>query len=242
MPPKRLLIFGGTSLAREVANTLHGHGVSVLTSYAGVTHAPHLPSGETRFGGFGGIKGLVQFLKVNPFDVVVDALHPFAAQMSRHAAVACQTLNVPLLRLEPPAWAAQSRDKWTLVPDVSAAVDAVPEGARVAVTVGRKEIASFFSRADLSGVARMIEPPPVAPPSQWHLELERPPFSFTHEKALIETYKLELLVSKNAGGPRAAKLDAAAELSLPVIMIERPAKPKVTTVTTVEELCSVLRV
>ncbi len=236
MPVERILILGGTGLAREAADALVMRGVHVVTSLAGVTRSPHLPQGEIRAGGFGGVDGLTAFLRADTFDCVVDATHPFAAQMAAHAAVACTRAGVKLLRLEPAPWQAQKGDQWRSVASVAAGVEAIPRGAKVAVTVGRKEIGAFFARADLSGIARMIEPPDVNVPEAWELMLERPPFTLAAEIDLLRANQVEILVSKNAGGARAAKLDAAAALSLPVIMVARPLKPVVDSVATVPEL------
>ena len=236
MPAERILILGGTGLAREAADALVMRGVHVVTSFAGVTRSPQLPQGEIRTGGFGGVDGLIAYLLANSFDYVVDATHPFAAQMAAHAAVACTSVGVKLLRLEQASWQAQKGDRWQSVASIAVAVAAIPLNSKVAVTVGRKEIGAFFARADLSGVARMIEPPDVNVPAAWELMLERPPFTLAAEIDLLRANQVEILVSKNAGGARAAKLDAAASLSLPAIMVARPLKPVVDSVATVAEL------
>ena len=198
--------------------------------------SPHLPKGEIRTGGFGGVDGLAAYLKAEKFDCVIDATHPFAAQMAAHTAAACTRVGVKLLRLEQAPWQAQKGDQWRDVASVTAAVQAIAPKAKVAVTVGRKEIGAFFARADLSGIARMIEPPDVNVPATWELMLERPPFALAAEIDLLRANQVQVLISKNAGGPRAAKLDAAAALSLPVIMVARPPKPVVESVATVAEL------
>jgi len=167
---------------------------------------------------------------------VIDATHPFAAQMSANAVAACLKVEVPLIRLEPPAWRAQAPDDWRSVSSIAEAVQALPHKAKAAVTVGRKEIGAFFARSDLSGVARMIEPPEVPVPPQWQLLLERPPFTLAAEVDLLRASAVDFLVSKNAGGTRATKLDAAAALGLPVIMVARPPKPAVETVANLSEL------
>jgi precorrin-6A/cobalt-precorrin-6A reductase len=240
MRVERVLILGGTGLAREAANALVMRGVHVVTSLAGVTRSPHLPKGEIRTGGFGGIEGLVAYLRADNFDCTVDATHPFAAQMAAQAAEACTRGGVKLLRLEQAPWQAQRGDHWRSVTSVAAAVDAIPHNAKVAVTVGRKEIGAFFARADLSGITRMIEPPDVNVPRAWELRLERPPFILAAEIDLLRANEIQFLVSKNAGGARVAKLDAAAALGLPVIMVARPLKPKVESVASLPELLGML--
>ena len=239
---RRILILGGTGLAREAADAFVVRENSVVTSLAGVTRQPRLPKGEVRVGGFGGVDGLVAYLRLEKFDVVIDATHPFASQMSANAYAACQIEKMPLIRLEAPAWQTQKGDDWRFVASISSAVETLPKNAKVGVTVGRKEIGAFFARADLSGIARMIEPPAVAVPAQWHVLLERPPFILEAEIDLLRASAAHFLVSKNAGGARVAKLDAAAALGLAVVMINRPQKPNVTTATNVSELLGMVQI
>lgn len=242
MQLKRILLLGGTNMAREAANALVARGLSVVTSFAGVTHNPHLPQGGVCVGGFGGIEGLSRYLRLENFDLVIDGTHPFAAQMSAHAFAACIRNDVRLVRLQADAWQPQAGDDWHFASSIAEAVQNLPQNAKVAVTIGRKEIGPFFGRSDLSGIARMIEPPTVGVPPQWQVLLERPPFTLNAEIDLLRASEATFLVSKNAGGKRVAKLDAAAALGLPVVMINRPQKPDVATATNVSELLGILRI
>ncbi|HEY5362849.1 MAG TPA: cobalt-precorrin-6A reductase [Aestuariivirga sp.] len=240
MQAKRILILGGTGLGRQAADALVQIGHDVTSSLAGVTHSPHLPKGKLRKGGFGGVEGLEAYLKAGAFDVVVDATHAFAAKMSAHAYEACNKVAVKLLRLQAPEWQPLAGDDWREVETVPATVEALPQNAKVVVTVGRKEVGPFFARADLSGVARMIEQAEVAASYNWQVMLERPPFTLEAEIDLLRSSQAEFLVSKNAGGARPAKLGAAAALALPVIMVRRPFKPVVQTLQNVDELVAVI--
>ncbi len=234
MRNKRILILGGTGLARLAADSLVAQGAHVTTSLAGVTRQPHLPEGHLRVGGFGGAEGLAEFLNDAKIELVIDATHPFAAQISANAAAAAG--RVPLLRLEPKAWLPQSYDVWVNCASIAEAVQLLPPNAIAAVTVGRKEVGAFFARGDLSGIARMIEPTAALVPKNWRMILQRPPFTVETESALLRGDHIEFLVSKNAGGARVAKLDAAAQLAIPVVMIARPLKPPVPTFHGLEEL------
>jgi len=241
MPP-RILILGGTGEARRLATDMQEAGYVTLTSLAGVTSAPLLPAGATRSGGFGGARGLADFLQAERFAAVVDASHPFAVRISQHAAIAARTAAVPLLRLERNPWLPRAGDRWIRVPDAQAAAAELPAGARALVTIGRKEIASFFDRADVAGIARMIEPPACAVPDNWTLLLQRPPFLLQAEAALVADHRISHLVTKNAGGHETeAKLTAARQARIPVIMVERPVKPGVPTFSTSGDLIAVLR-
>ena len=226
MPNKRILVLGGTSDANVLARELLKSGFDVVTSFAGVTENPVLPQGEIRVGGFGGENGLHDYLKAEGFAAIADATHPFAAQISRHGYHAAERAGIPYLRLERAAWTPLPADNWISVPNTEAAVTVLPNAARVLLTIGRKEIAAFFARDDLNGVARMIEKPPFELPPNWALVLARPPFSVEAERDLLAFHKISHLVTKNAGGKlTVAKLMAARALRIPVVMIERPEKP-----------------
>ena len=111
-----VLVLGGTAEARALAERLVAEGVEVLTSLAGRVVRPRLPVGEVRIGGFGGVEGLAHHLRSTVPQVVVDATHPFAAQISRHAATACAGVGIPLLRLQRPGWSADPlADTWAWV-------------------------------------------------------------------------------------------------------------------------------
>ncbi len=235
MPNKRILILGGTRDARDLANQLVAEGFDVTTSLAGVTESPTLPSGHIRSGGFGGVDGLAAYLRAEKFDHVIDATHPFAAQISTHAVVACAETRNPLLRLERAAWMPEPGDQWTIARDIAEARDLLPPDAKVMLTLGRKEVSIFFEREDLGGVARMIEPPAATVPKSFTLLLQRPPYGLDGELLLLRDHNVEYLLCKNSGGPRARKLDAARSLGLTVVMVARPAKPVAPTVQTVEE-------
>ncbi|WP_421695222.1 cobalt-precorrin-6A reductase [Aestuariivirga sp.] len=226
MQTNRVLILGGTGDARGIAAELVGAGRDVITSLAGVTEQPLWPAGEVRRGGFGGVEGLRQFLVEEGIALVIDATHPFAARMSAQAVEACAGENVPLLRFERPAWKVEAGDRWISASSIGEAALLLPPNARVFLTIGRTELAQFFARSDLSGVARMIEPPPMDVPPQWEVLRQRPPFAEASEAELLVRHGISHVVSKNAGGDATeAKLTAARRLGLQVVMIGRPAKP-----------------
>jgi precorrin-6A/cobalt-precorrin-6A reductase len=223
MPGKRILILGGTGEARALANRLIDAGHGVVTSLAGVTQAPHLPKGEVRRGGFGGAEGLAAYLRDGGFEFLIDATHP-----SRRRFTACrrsgESLRLAALPARTPGLEAEEGDLGKGVKHAAAA--ALPADARVFLTVGRKEAAAFLARADLAGILRMIEAPKEKPPPRWNLILARPPFTIAGERELITANRITHVVSKNAGGEETrAKLIAARETKIPVVMIARPAKP-----------------
>lgn len=234
-----ILLLAGTFEARDLARRLKEAlpGARITGSFAGaVSSLPDLGV-ETRTGGFGGIAGLTRYLKDNSVDLVIDATHPFAAQMSEHAVRAGKTVGVPVVRLERPPWREEDGDRWTRFSSLPAAADAIPSGARVFLAIGRKDIGCFTHRTDIFALARMIEPPELPLPAHWHLRLDRPSTSVSEEESLLEQHGISHIVAKNSGGTRAqAKLVAARRLDLPVLMVERPELPRAPTCATIDEV------
>lgn len=242
MPPDRILVLGGTRDARQLAAALVAEGYDPISSLAGVTDSPELPLGEVRIGGFGGADGLKSYLEGSGIAVVIDATHPFAARMSANAEVACRAGGVPLLRLERPAWVAGEADMWIAANSAADAARALPSGTRVLLTTGRKDLEPFYARADISGIARMIEEPPCKTPPAWRILRQRPPFTLADEAALLAENGITHLVTKNAGGSATeAKLLAARQARIPVVMIARPGKPDVPSFATISNLMAVLK-
>ncbi|WP_026314177.1 cobalt-precorrin-6A reductase [Actinomadura flavalba] len=230
---RRVLILGGTAEARALAARLSlVPGVAVVSSLAGRVSDPKLPVGEVRVGGFGGAAGLAAWLVSERVDRLVDATHPFAARMSASAAEAASRTGVPLLALRRPGWTAGPGDDWTRVPSLEAAAGALPSGARVFLTTGRRSIPLFAARTDAWFLARSVDPPDPPTPPNVHVLLARGPYTVEGEHALIRTHALTHLVTKDSGGPLTrAKLTAAREATLPVLLIDRPPTPPAITTT-----------
>lgn len=232
----RILILGGTGEARQLASQLVDQGYRVVSSLAGRTRAPLLPQGDVRIGGFGGSEGLANYLREGGFTHLIDATHPFAAQISANAAAASAQTGVPLMRVERPAWREPDGAEWISVASIAEAARAVPYGANVLLTIGRQEVGAFHERFDCRIVARVIDPPQGAP-ADWLVLEARGPFSLSGEKELMKAHAITHLVSKNSGGEQAsAKLEAAAALGVQVVMVERPALPEVATADSIEEV------
>jgi precorrin-6A/cobalt-precorrin-6A reductase len=179
-----------------------------------------------RRGGFGGPDGLAAFLKDGGYNGLIDATHPFAGQIAAHAAEAARKAQVPRVKLLRPAFERTAEDRFIPVADINAAVAALPNGARVFLAAGRREVTPFASRKDLWCLVRMIEPPAagdVMPTGE--LIIGRPPADPESEIALLEKHAIGWIVSKDSGGTAGAKILAARRLKLPVILVERPKPP-----------------
>jgi len=232
----QVLVLGGTGEARALAAALLAEGVDVLSSLAGRTADPVLPEGPVRVGGFGGAEGLADWLAEHRPRAVVDATHPFAAQITASAATAAAQHGTPLLRLQRPGWTPGPGDTWRHVDSSTAAADAVAGYASVFLTTGRQGIAAF---AALPGrvLVRSVDPPDEPLPAGATLLLDRGPFSVADELALMREHAVDVVVTKDSGGQMTeAKLLAARELGIPVVLIRRPPLPAgVRTVATVAE-------
>jgi precorrin-6A/cobalt-precorrin-6A reductase len=229
MTPRRLLLLGGTTEALALAERLAGDSrLEVISSLAGRTVAHRLPPGRVRVGGFGGVAGLKAFLDAEKIGLVIDATHPFAAAISRHAASACAEAKVPRLQVLRPAWQPEPGDHWIPVPTMVAAAAALPDLARVAfLAIGRQELAIFAGLKTVRLVVRMVDAPAQPLPLEnATVILARGPYGIASEEALFTEHGIEVVVSKNSGGDATiAKLTAARRRGLPVVMIQRPEAP-----------------
>ncbi|MDO3649463.1 cobalt-precorrin-6A reductase [Nocardia mangyaensis] len=224
----RVLILGGTGEARELARIASGErGLDIVSSLAGRVANPRLPVGAVRVGGFGGVEGLRTYLRENAVDAVVDATHPFAAQVSTHAATATRELGIPALHLRRPEWVQRRGDLWTRVPDLTAAVAALPgHDEPVLLTIGRQGVGAFAGCVRHRFVIRSIDAPSAPLPPRYKLLLARGPFTFDEELVLMSRHRIGVLVTKNSGGEQTeAKIFAARTAGLPVIMVDRPPLP-----------------
>jgi precorrin-6A/cobalt-precorrin-6A reductase len=233
-----VLILGGTTEARELAGSLVADH-RVITSLAGRVRAPAPLPGEVRIGGFGGIDGLVAYLRSSRIAAVVDATHPFAAQMTAHAVDAAAEAGVPLLRLDRPGFPPDP--EWTVVPSLAAAADALT-GSRVFLTTGRQNL-DVFAGCPQWFLVRAVDPPTGVVPSRMQVLLDRGPFTVGGERALLREHRIDVLVTKDSGGSATeAKLEAARAEGVAVVLVARPPGPSgVQSVATVAEAAEWVR-
>ncbi|MEU8223844.1 cobalt-precorrin-6A reductase [Kribbella sp. NPDC048915] len=221
----KVLLLGGTGEGRELASVLRDAGVDVVSSLAGRTAAARMPVGEVRVGGFGGAAGLAAWLQEHPVDAVVDATHPFASTMTAHAVAAAREVGVELLVLRRPGWTPVRGDDWHWADSTVAAAELLPRvGTRAFLTIGRQGL-DAFANTGLWMLARCVDAPEPLP--DWcSLILARGPFTLADEESLLREHRVDVLVTKDSGGPAtAAKLTAARRLGVPVIVVRRPPLP-----------------
>lgn len=219
---------GGTTEASRLARELARAGADAIFSYAGRTASPMMQPLPMRVGGFGGVIGMTGYLRAERITHVVDATHPFAAQISANTVAACAEEGVALCALERAPWVAQDGDDWVSVVDIDAAVAALPEKAtRVFLAIGKQNLGAFSERPQHQYLLRLVDAPeaPIPLPHQ-DIVIARGPFGVRGDTALLTKFRITTVVAKNSGGTgAAAKLKAARKTGARVIMIDRPEIP-----------------
>lgn len=247
-----VLILGGTRDARQLAEALAARGLRVTFALHRPTGAVPPPSGcSLHLGSFGGEEGLADFIRAQGVTQWVNALHPHAATMQARTIKLAPAVGLPFHRLERPLWQPGARDRWSRHDSVEALIAGVasmgppahgkPETAtatgtdtdtgaqrhRLLLTVGPQSLADFlpltgpgieaalftrrFDTARGEAFDRLVTWIDGAPDPD-----------LAAETALIEAHRITALVTKNSGGPRPAKLDAAATAGLPVFLLNPP--------------------
>jgi precorrin-6A/cobalt-precorrin-6A reductase len=234
----RALILGGTADASLLAAEIARAGIDAVYSYGGRTRAPAGQPLPTRIGGFGGVGGLADYIRREEITHVIDSTHPFAAEMSRNAVAACAETGTPLIALERAPWTKAPGDNWIEIPDVNAAVAALPEAAaNVFLAIGRQHIAPFATKPQHAYTLRFVDPPDAPLPFAADVIVSRGPFTLEGELEMMRKRSITRIVARNSGGDGArAKIDAARVLGLPVIMIARPQLPERLRVESVAEI------
>ena len=234
-----VLVLGGTTEASALCRALAEAKIPATLSYMGRVERPKPQPIPVRIGGFGGVTGLIQYLHDHHITHLVDATHPFAAQMSTNAIAAATETGVPLLALTRPAWQPGPGDCWQRVPDMAAAVAALAGPAQnIMLAIGRMHLPEFAAQPQHHYLLRLVDAPADTPPLPHHTTvIDRGPFDVNADRALMQTHKIDRVVSKNAGGTGSiSKLQAARDLNLPVLMIDRPVLPPRLAVQTADQV------
>ena len=221
---ERILILGGTKEAAILAKQLTDSGKDVTTSLAGRTKEPNPLAGKIRVGGFGGVDGLANWITKNSIDSVVDATHPFATQISRNVHAACEITGTPLSLKKRAPWQKQTGDIWVEVDDLTAAQSAIPGNSSVLLALGSQHISPFSQRNDVHFTIRMIDPPQSSLEFSRHtVVIGKPSKDWKMEAKLMQNHHIDHVLCRNSGGEGAyAKIRAARELAIPVILVKMP--------------------
>lgn len=228
----KLLILGGTTEGSELARLCHerlGDRIDMISSLAGRTEQPGYLPGRVRIGGFGGAEGLAKFLKDEGIDLLVDATHPFAAQISANAEEASAFVGVPRLMILRASWRRHPTDRWIEVGDVAGAAAVLHRvGRRAFLTLGQDELDPFAAIRDMFFLVRVIDPETARIPLAGATVIGgRGPFTIAGEAHILRNHRIDHLVTKASGGAATeAKIVAARQLGIPVVMVRRPPLPK----------------
>lgn len=233
-----LLILGGTAEARSLCEEVRALGIDAVVSLAGATSNPAALNLPVRTGGFGGADGLADWIVRHRTRSLIDATHPFAAQMPWNAFYACSAAGTRRLRLLRPGF--QRQPEWNFVPDLVSGLRHIPPEQRVLLTTGRQGLDALASRPDLHFFVRTIEPVRDLPGNAAAIPIQ-PPLDLHRELELLAEHRIGTLIAKDSGGATAPKLDAARRLGARVILIGRPKQPPGPTVETVPQAVAWLK-
>lgn len=216
---KRILLLGGVTEALAIARTL---GPQHIYSLAGIGRVPTDLACQVRVGGYGGAEGLAQFIREQGIDLLLDATHPYATQISSNAAQAARLCTIPCWALRRPAWQPQPGDDWREVSDWSELIEALKPFHRPLFTLGREPLQHLDEiPAGQFWTLRALD----AYPGNERCEVidARGPFLIEDERALFERRRIDVLISKNSGSSATEpKLQVARERGIPVVVLQRP--------------------
>ncbi|MTI10905.1 cobalt-precorrin-6A reductase [Curvivirga aplysinae] len=224
----QILILGGTTEARLLPPAIPDAIASkydIVTSFSGITKSPKIEAGQIRIGGFGGVEGLCNYITAHNVALIIDATHPFAKAMPKHAYEAAKITQCKLVRYLRPEWSEKTGDQWIYADNLDHAAMLLTQlGTHAFLALGSRDLASFREVTGLKLTARMIEKAPEENlPKDCNIIYARPPFHLNDEEALFSSQKIDILVTKNSGAQATkAKLEACRNLGIQVLMINRP--------------------
>lgn len=222
---RTILILSGTAEANKLAAQLHKNHKDwrIISSLAGRTQNPKLPIGETRIGGFGGVEGLIDYISKQNVDKIYDATHPYALKISKNASQAARISGIEYERVERALWEKISDDHWIEVGSIEEAAQVLPENTRAFLALGRQYIKAFEHRTDCHFVVRMVDQPDDVPLGSYEIIQGLPNSAACDEQKLFHKNNITHLITRNSGGEKSyAKIIAARDAQIPVIMIKRP--------------------
>lgn len=230
--PRKILLLGGTAEAREVSEVLATFkNCETVVSLAGITKYPATYAATTRSGGFGGVDGMVDYIRNSKIDLVICATHPYASGIAANAAAAAARTGVPLVAFHREQWAPMEGDRWTNVDDLAGALKALGrrKTRRVFLPLGQKHVRYFEATPRHFYIIRSIEAidPPLRLPNATYIQC-RAPFTRASEFELMRKHQIDVMVLRNSGGTTGYhKISAARELGVELIVLKRPKLPDV---------------
>jgi len=224
----RILIFGGTTEGRLLAEELSALGVEVTVSVA-------TPLGAEELAGLDGVtvrvgrKTAPELVPlVAPFDLCVDATHPYAAEATANIRTACRTAGTPLRRLLRPESGAEGVFRVESCSEAAAFL-AGTQG-NILLATGAKELSAFAGLDPARVFARVLPTHEGLSACEAlglahsHILALQGPFSRKLNEAMLEQYNIRWLVTKDGGraGGFAEKLSAARSTGVCLVLVGRP--------------------
>ncbi len=236
---EKILIFGGTIEGRQVSEYLSAkhapHTLCVATEYGEevLTPQPELTIRQGRMD----VGQMCEFLREMSFELVVDATHPYAAEVSENIRSACEKEQVQYLRyLRPSEDLEEGKDA---APD-QIFVDSAAQAAeyletregRIFLTTGSKDLHVFTETiSDKSRIFARVLPQTEGIAVCRELGLEgkqifamQGPFSTEINTAMLRQTKAAFLVTKQTGasGGFPQKIKAVRQCRITAVIIRRP--------------------
>ena len=231
-----IFVIAGTEDGRELAGFLLNNGFEVTASVVS-------KYGKTLLERYEGIQvndkkldenELVELLLTGDFEVLVDASHPYAVNISQNAMAACHRANIPYIRYERESISLTYDKIFHVESYEAAAIKAAELGKNIFLTTGSRNLKIFVESPALKEcnlIARIL------PTAEVLVECEKlgfnpknivamqGPFSTELNVELFKHYQANVIVSKDSGliGGVDTKLTAAERLNLPIVVIDRPA-------------------
>lgn len=231
-----ILVLAGTQDGREIAAGLREAGYEVIASVVSEYGRELVAqSGVPVQAAAMNEQELQQFVIQHGIRLMIDATHPYAVNVSRNARQVAANLHIPCLRYERPDSALPIYAKLVLAPDMQRAAEmAVGLGKTVFLTTGSHSLPLFRAAAagrDCRLIARVLPQPEVIADciangfSPADIIAAQGPFSQELNRELFRAYGADVMVTKNSGaiGGTDAKIAAAIELGLIIVVVQRPA-------------------
>lgn len=228
-----LCVFAGTTEGRRLLEFLAGQAVRVLACVAteyGETLIPRADNIEVSARRLDGAE-MTALLTSRPFDLVIDATHPFATQVSENLVAACERTGVEYLRLN--RGETQADGDAFIVGSIREAADFLAKHpGNALLATGGKELMPYAAVADyrerfyprvLPTVAS-LEACAAAGFAPSHIIAQQGPFSVDMNAATLKAIRAAWLVTKASGdsGGFGEKLRAARLAGARCIVVGQP--------------------
>ena len=228
----KVIVFAGTTEGYEISRFLGENQIPVLACVAteyGSRSLKESSSLHVQAGRLDENEMKELFSREKP-ELVLDATHPYAAEVTRNIRKACEEAEVSYTRI---LRTGSGQQNAVYVKDTQAAAEYLKgTTGNVLLTTGSKELAAFTSVPDYKErlFARVLSLPSVIESCQAlgfegrNLIAMQGPFSMEMNRAMLTQYECRYLVTKDSGkaGGFLEKIQAAEACGATVVIIGRP--------------------